>query len=78
MNFLFYAILIISYLRARTIETLPLPNDPMQPMLKQMAYLLYISTISTFLTLTQSNTVLNVFLSYFWNLFLTCFVKFVT
>ena len=26
-------------------------------------------------TLTKSNTVLNVFLSYFWKLFLTCFVK---
>ena len=25
--------------------------------------------------LTKSNTVLNVFLSYFWKLFLTCFVK---
>ena len=26
-------------------------------------------------TLTKSNTVLNLFLSYFWKLFLTCFVK---
>ena len=75
MNFLFYAILIISYLRARTKETLSLPNDLMQPMLKQMAYWLYISTVSNFLTLTKSNTVLNVFLSYFRKLFLTCFVK---
>ena len=27
------------------------------------------------ISLTKSNTVLNVFLSYFWKLFLTCFVK---
>ena len=31
--------------------------------------------IKNLTTLTKSNTVLNVFLSYFWKLFLTCFVK---
>ena len=74
-NFLFYVILTIYYLRAQTIETSSLPNDPMRPMLKQMAYWLYISTVSTFLTHTKSNTVLNVFLSYFRKLlyFLTAF-----
>ena len=39
--FLFYVILTIYYLRAQTIETSSLPNDPMRPILKQMTYCIF-------------------------------------
>ena len=37
-GFLFYVILIILYLRARTIETSSLPNDSMRPLFKQIEF----------------------------------------